>query len=95
MTPQNEPEPRQFLRGVRLKLPHFSASRLLSSHRARLIKQMWGVDGHSPPEVSFRQVNQLANTSYQSFDDAFGDVKAREELIERVGRGKYRLRRDP
>lgn len=34
------------------------------------------------------------NTGFQSFDDAFGDKVAREEVIELVSRGKYRVRRN-
>ena len=89
--PNDMPEPLQFLRGNRLKLPHFTASRELSTERAKIIKLMWGVEGKAPPEMSWAEVNRLANTGYQSFDDAFGDQ--REEVIERIGRGRYRIRR--
>jgi hypothetical protein len=90
-----EPEPDQFFQGNRLKLPNFLASRELSSERARIIKAMWGTTGKAPPEMSWANVNRLANTGYQSFDDAFGGSKARSEIIEKIDRARYRVRRHP
>lgn len=95
VTLNGTPEPDQFLQGCRLKLPHFAKSRELSPERAKIIKAMWGVLGKEPPAMSWVEVNFLANTGYQSFDDAFDVAKAREEVIDKVGRGKYRLRRKP
>lgn len=95
VTPSGEPEPLQFFQGNRLKLPHFTASRELSSERAKIIKQMWGVLGKPAPEMSWAEVNGIANTGYQSFDDAFGGKAEREDVIDLVRRGKYRVRRNP
>ena len=56
---------------------------------------MWSADGKNAPEVSWAEVNRIANTGYQSFDDAFGGKAEREDVIALVKRGKYRLRRNP
>ena len=85
------PEPDQFLQGDRLKLPHFVTSRELAPERAKIIKVMWGELGKAPPEMSWAEVNGLANTGYQSFDDAFGRGEARGDVIEKVRRARYRL----
>lgn len=95
VTPGDIPEPEQYFKGNRLKLPHFTASRELSPERAKIIKLMWGIEGKAPPDLSWAEVNAQANTGYQSFDDAFGCVTAREEVIEKVRRGRYRVRRNP
>ena len=95
VTPGDSPEPAQFLQGTRLKLPHFTESRLMSDLRARIIRQMWGNNASPPPLVSWAEVNDIATTGYQSFDDAFGGKAEREDVIECVRRGKYRLRRNP
>lgn len=95
VTANGASEPEQFLRGNRLKLPHFPRSRELSPERAKIVKVMWGVDGKAPPEMSWADVNGQANTGYQSFDDAFGGVAAREDVIEKSRRARYRLRRNP
>jgi hypothetical protein len=95
ITPTGEPEPLQFFQGNRLKLPHFSESRELSPERAKIIKQMWGVEGKAAPDMSWADVNRIANTGYQSFDDAFGGVDGREDVIAKSGRAKYRVRRNP
>jgi hypothetical protein len=94
-TPSGTQEPVQFFQNNRLKLPHFETSRELSLERVRIIKQMWGAEGRAVPEVSWAEVNAVANTGYQSFDDAFDSKAKREDVIERVRRGKYRLRRNP
>lgn len=95
VTPSGEPEPVEFLQGNRLKLPHFPESRELSAERAKIIKQMWSVDGRAAPEMSWAEVNRIVNTGYQSFDDAFGGKAEREDVIAKVGRAKYRVRRNP
>lgn len=95
VTASGEPEPLQFFRGNRLKLPHFDQSRELSAERAKLIKQMWGVEGKPSPEMSWADANKIPNTGYQSFDDAFGGKAEREDVIAKVSRGKYRVRRNP
>jgi hypothetical protein len=89
------PEPEQFLQGDRLKLPHFVTSRELAPERAKIIKAMWGDVGTAPPEMSWAEVNGLANTGYQSFDDAFGGPEARGDVIEKARRARYRVRRNP
>lgn len=96
VTAVGEAEPVQFLRGQRLKLPHFTESVELSEARAKIIKQMWGTDGSPPPVMSWAEVNGAVtvNTGFQSFDDAFGGKSAREEVIGLVKRGKYRVRRN-
>lgn len=95
VTPSGAPEPVEFFQGNRLKLPHFPESRELSAERAKIIKQMWSADGKAAPEVSWAEVNRVANTGYQSFDDAFGGKAEREDVIALVKRGKYRIRRNP
>lgn len=95
VTAIGEAEPEQFLRGLRIKLPHFIASVELSEARATIIKQMWGTEGQPAPQMTWAEVNRVANTGYQSFDNAFDDTPSREDLIEKVSRGKYRLRRNP
>jgi hypothetical protein len=95
VTPSGTPEPVEFFQGNRLKLPHFSESRELSAERAKIVKQMWSADGKAAPEVSWAEVNRIANTGYQSFDDAFGGKAEREDVIALVKRGKYRVRRNP
>ena len=95
VTPSGAPEPVEFFQGNRLKLPHFSESRELSAERAKIVKQMWSADGKAAPEVSWAEVNRVANTGYQSFDDAFGGKAEREDVIALVKRGKYRIRRNP
>jgi len=91
-----EPEPAQFFSGKRLKLPHMESSIDLTEARAKIIKLMWGTEGSAPPVMSWKEVNGAVtvNTGFQSFDDAFGDKVAREEVIELVSRGKYRVRRN-
>jgi hypothetical protein len=89
------PEPEQFLQGNRLKLPHFVTSRELAPERAKIIKVMWGEEGKAPPEMPWAEVNGLANTGYQSFDDAFGGPEARCDVIEKARRARYRVRRNP
>ena len=95
VTPDGLPEPTQFFQGARLKLPHFTASRVLSAKRIRIITRMWGSEGKPAPIMSWADVNEIAATSYQSFDDAFDGKAAREDVLELVTRGKYRLRRHP
>lgn len=95
VTPSGHPEPLQFFQGNRLKLPHFTESRELSPERAKIIKQMWGVEGKPAPEMSWADVNGIAATGYQSFDDAFGGIAARDDVIAKSGRARYRLRRNP
>ncbi len=88
--------PVQYLRGNLLMLPHFSGARLLSDERKAIVKAAWGLDGAAPPITKWVDVNVIANTGYQSFDDAFEkDPVKRDEIFERVDRGKYRLRRNP
>ena len=91
-----EPESVQFFNGKRLKLPHMASSIELTEARAKIIKLMWGTEGSAPPVMSWKEVNGsvTVNTGFQSFDDAFGDKVAREEVIELVSRGKYRVRRN-
>jgi hypothetical protein len=93
----DDPEPKQFLRENRLKLPHFPQSIKLSDERARILSLMWGVDGHPPPVQSWSAISKRIDTGYQSFDDAFAEdwPCPRSEVFDRVGYGKYRLRRDP
>lgn len=88
--------PAQYLDGSLLKLPHFEEARPLSDERLKIIKAMWGQDGVSPPVKSWAEVNQTANTGYTSFDDAFSwDGLRWMDIFDRVGHGKYRLRRNP
>ncbi len=95
VSPAGALEPEQFLKEKRLKLPHFKQSREMAAERAKIIKAMWGDTGRAAPPVTWAEVNEVAMTGYQSFDDAFGGVKAREDVIEKIGRAKYRIRRNP
>lgn len=95
VTPIKESEPEQFISSTRLKLPHFKESREYSTERMKVIKALWGIEGSPAPSMSWADANREANTGYQSFDDAFDTVKAREDVIEKVSRGKYRVRRNP
>lgn len=89
------PEPEQFFQGTRLKLSHFAKSRELTDAQARIIKAMWEQDGKPSPIMSWAEINRLANTGYQSLDDAFIGRAQREDVIEKVSRGNYRVRRNP
>lgn len=91
----DENDPEQFISPTRLKLPHFKTSREYSPERMKILKALWGIEGSPPPAMSWADTNREANTGYQSFDDAFDTVKAREDVIEKVSRGKYRVRRNP
>lgn len=96
VTAVGEPEPEQFFSGTRLKLPHFASSIDLTEARAKIIKYMWGTEGSAPPVMSWAEVNGAVtvNTGFQSFDDAFGGKAEREQVLELVSRGKYRVRRN-
>jgi hypothetical protein len=76
-------------------LPHFPESARAVCRRAKIIKEMWSADGKAAPAVSWAEVNRIANTGCQSFDDAFGGKTEREDVIDLVKRGKYRIRRNP
>jgi hypothetical protein len=96
MPPGAFEERTQYLDGDDLKLPHFESASRLSPVRARIVRASWGTDGHPPPVVTWAEIKIKANSSYQSFDDAFRDGKLkREEVFDLVERGKYRLRRNP
>ena len=96
VTAVGEPEPVQFFNDKRLKLPHMASSLELTEARAKIIKQMWGTEGSAPPVMSWAEVNGAVtvNTGFQSFDDAFGGKADREQVLELVSRGKYRVRRN-
>jgi hypothetical protein len=68
----------------------------LTEARAKIIKHMWGTEGSPPPVMSWVEVNGAVtvNTGFQSFDDAFGGKAAREEVLELLRRGRYRVRRN-
>jgi hypothetical protein len=96
MPPGASEERTQYLDGDDLKLPHFESASRLSAARARIVRASWGTDGHPPPVVTWAEIKIKANSSYQSFDNAFRDGKLkREEVFDLVERGKYRLRRNP
>ena len=86
-------EPEQFIKGDKVKLPHFPMARELSAMQIKVIKTMWGDDGRPPPEMSWSEVNTKVNSGYQSFDSAFNGPEGRGEFIEKVRRGRYQLRR--
>ncbi|TRZ56010.1 MAG: hypothetical protein D4S02_16625 [Rhodocyclaceae bacterium] len=91
-----EAMPKQYLLGEYFKLPHFVEARRLSPERLKIIKAAWGTDGHEPPIVKWAEINRVANTGYQSFDDAFaGDGCSRVDVFDLLRRGQYRLRRSP
>ncbi|MFM2007443.1 MAG: hypothetical protein RLZZ09_3098, partial [Pseudomonadota bacterium] len=83
----------QFIKDNRVKLPHFDAPREVRSGQFKIIRVMWGDEGLPPPEMGWSEVNAKVNSGYQSFDAAFGDAAARSEFLERVRRGRYRVRR--
>ena len=87
----SESEPIQFIRGNRVKLPHFTQSRDEPAMRAKIIKACWGMDQAMSPVISWAEANARASTSYQSFADAF--KAALPEYFDKIGRGRYRLRR--
>ena len=88
-------QPDQFLRDGLLKLPHFAEPRRLSDERLAIVKEMWGQNGKTPPIRKWVEANVVANTGYQSFDDAFDGPEKRDEIFAKVGRGQYQLRRNP
>jgi hypothetical protein len=88
-----ESEPQEYFEVNRLKLAHFTKSLVLSDEQSNIIKHMWGAPQKLPPVMSWSAVNKLAKTGYQSFDDAFVDQARREHVIEKVGYGKYCVRR--
>ena len=88
-----ESEPQEYFEVNRLKLAHFTESLVLTDEQSKIIKHMWGPAQKFPPVMSWREVNKLAKTGYQSFDDAFVDQAKREHVIEKVAYGKYCVRR--
>lgn len=90
-----ENEPQEYFEGDRLKLAHFTKSLVLTNEQSKLIKHMWGAPQKLPPVMSWSEVNKLANTGYQSFNDAFISKEQREHVIEKISFGKYRVRRSP
>ena len=90
-----EDEPPQYFEGSRFRLTHFEQSMVLTDEQAKVVKHMWGAPHKLPPVMSWSEVNKQAKTGYQSFDDAFGGLDARELVIEKVAYGKYRIRRSP
>lgn len=93
-TPSTKPEPVQFLQGTRLRLPHFTQSRVLPHKQAEIVRLMWGVQGRPAPDMSWSEVKAKTDTGCQSFDNAFGGKAEREDVIAMVRRGRYRLRRN-
>lgn len=95
MTPNGNPEPEQFLQGTRVKLPHFSESRVVSETRAAILKFMWGAETKAPPAMKWAEVKSKVDCGYRSFDEAFGDKAAREEfLVLAKAGGHYKIRRN-
>jgi hypothetical protein len=95
VTASRDDEPEQFLQGLRVKLPHFEKSRLVSEIRAAILKFMWGVEGKTPPAMKWAEVNFNLDCGYRSFDEAFGDKATREEfLILAKAGGHYQVRRN-
>ncbi len=88
-------EPEQYLKGAKVKLPHFPTARELSDGQLKVIKALWGDEGREPPGMRWAEVNVIANTGYTSFDDAFGSPDVREDFMQKVRYGVYQLRRKP
>lgn len=89
-------EPEQFWDGHLLKLPHFDGVKSLADERAKIINEMWGSDGSPPPIKKWIEANEIANTGYSSFADAFDwDGLTWKDFFSRESHGKYRLRRNP
>lgn len=89
VTPTGAPEPVQFLQGIRVKLPHFESSRLVSDTRAAILKAMWGVEDKKPPAMKWAEVKTQVHSAARSFDEAFGDKETREEFLVLVKSGGY------
>lgn len=89
-------EPEQFWDGHLLKLPHFGDVKSLADERAKIINEMWGSEGSLPPIKKWAEANEIANTGYSSFADAFewGGLTWKD-FFSRVSHGKYRMRRNP
>ncbi len=95
-TPSPVSEPEQFWDGHLLKLPHFEGVKSLADERAKIINEMWGSDGSPPPIKKWVEANEIANTGYSSFADAFDwDGLTWKDFFSRESHGKYRLRRNP
>lgn len=95
-TPSHVSEPEQFWDGRLLKLPHFDGVKSLTGERAKIINVMWGSDGSPPPIKKWVEANEIANTGYSSFADAFNwDGLTWKDFFTRESHGKYRLRRNP
>lgn len=95
-TPSPVSEPEQFWDGHLLKLPHFDGVKSLANERAKIIDEMWGSDGSPPPIKKWAEANEIANTGYSSFADAFDwDGLTWKDFFSRESHGKYRLRRNP
>ena len=89
-------EPEQSWDGHLLKLPHFDGVKSLADERAKIINEMWGSDGSPPPIKKWVEANEIANTGYSSFADAFDcDGLTWKDFFSRESHGKYRLRRNP
>ena len=88
-------EPEQFLKGDKVKLPHFPLARELSAMQIKVIKALWGDAGLPPPEMRWADVNRVANTGYSSFEDTFGSAELREDFVQKIRYGVYQLRRKP
>ena len=95
IAPSGAPEPEQFLQGTRVKLPHFSESRVVSETRAAILKFMWGAETKAPPAMKWAEVKSKVDCGYRSFDEAFGDKATREEfLVLAKAGGHYKIRRN-
>jgi hypothetical protein len=88
-------EPEQYLKGDKVKLPHFPLARELSAMQIKVIKSLWGDAGLPPPEMRWADVNRVANTGYSSFEDTFGSAELREDFVQKIRYGVYQLRRKP
>lgn len=96
VAPSPVSEPEQSWDGRLLKLPHFYEVESLADERAKLINEMWGSNGLQPPIKKWVEANEIANTGYSSFDDAFEwDGLTWKDFFKRVSHGKYQLRRNP
>jgi hypothetical protein len=88
-----ENTPDEYFDGNLLKLAHIAQPLKLTDEQFKIVSQMWGSPDKNPPVRPWAEANEAAKTGYQSFEDAFGSAAKRDLVFQRVGRGKYRIRR--
>ena len=85
--------PDEYVDGNLLKLAHMAEPIKLTKEQVKIVAQVWGSPDKNPPVVSWNEVGKQINSGYTSFEDAFGSSAKLAEVFDRLGRGKYRIRR--